>query len=104
MTHRRRPCRRRLVALLLLTLFVAQTGRIAAQTVPCVAIDRDDLPRNCTFMEKWGQCLYEAEDSFEQCWEEAQNGFGRMACDIARTVDGIACHVASPFTLLRGLS
>jgi hypothetical protein len=55
-------------------------------------------------MEKWGQCLYEAEDSFEQCWEEAQNGFGRMACDIARTVDGIACHVASPFTLLRGLS
>lgn len=99
-----RSHRRRLFAFLVLTLVFIHVSGLAAQTIPCEAIDQDDMPRNCTFMEKWGQCLYEADDSYQQCRAEADGGFDRMGCDLAYIVDGMACHIASPFTLIRGLN
>lgn len=103
---------RTLFALVLLTA-LASGGASAQSEVECIAYDVNDLPRECTFLEEWGQCLDAAYDSYLQCVddtgeEEPEGFFAKVAdffeqwaeegvCQAAATVDNTACTIETPF-------
>lgn len=67
----------------------------------CETVDQNDLPRECTFMEEFGECLSNAEDSWETCLEYANgNWLIEEACDLGGAVDLLACVAALPFELI----
>lgn len=58
--------------------------------VPCVATTIEGDPRNCTFMEKYGQCLDDAYDSYEGC-KAGNTGFKAALCYMELGVNITAC-------------
>lgn len=57
----------------------------------CEAVDMNDLPRECTFMEEYGACLVAAMDSLDTCLDAATSLLGTAGCWIGYEVDFYAC-------------
>jgi hypothetical protein len=80
---------------------------LPAQTLPaqegtgCFAVDMDDMPRDCTFLEEHGACLWNALDSHDACKEGADGFLDHAACEIGVQVDLLACNLALPWRLLK---
>lgn len=87
------------VALALVTL-VNAGGLTAGE---CTALDMNDLPRECTFLERTGGCMAAAADSFMQCVDgyDGDSKFGQAwhttKCQIAAVADQGACAFEAPF-------
>lgn len=74
---------------------------LPAQVAGCIAVDRNDLPRNCTFLEEHGGCLWSALDSYDTCVGGSEGFFDRIACELGVQVDLLACNFGLPWRLLR---
>lgn len=92
----RRPLRLALIALLSLSATLASAQSVWA----CEAIDRYDLPRPCTFMEEWGECLWNALDSLDQCLERKESLLDAVRCHTGTQVDLLACNLGAPLQFL----
>jgi hypothetical protein len=91
------------VALLLGLSVLLPARELPAQDTGCIAVDMDDMPRPCTFLEEHGACLWYSLDSYYSC-EEAADGFLDMAaCHIGVQVDLLACNLGLPWRLIRSL-
>lgn len=77
------------------------TQELPAQDTGCIAVDRYDLPRDCTFLEEHGACLWNALDSHDLCSDGADGFFDHAACEIGVQVDLLACNLGLPWRLLR---
>jgi len=89
--------------ILLGAVVVLPTQELPAQDTRCIAVDRYDMPRNCTFLEEHGQCLWEALDSWETCWEEADGFLDRLGCDVGVQFDLLACNLGLPWRLIKSV-
>lgn len=72
---------------------------LPAQDGGCIAVDRYDQPRQCTFLEEHGMCLVTALESYYQCKDEG-GFFHDLGCYIAVQIDLFACNLSMPFKLL----
>jgi hypothetical protein len=77
------------------------TQELPAQSTGCIAVDQFDMPRDCTFLEEHGACLWNALDSHGSCRLDADNFFERAACEIGVQVDLLACNFGLPWRLLQ---
>jgi hypothetical protein len=91
-----------LVFLGLAVLLPAQ--RLPAQDTQCIAVDRYDMPRDCTFLEEHGACLWNSLDSYGACLDEGDGFWDRMACEVGVQVDLLACNLGLPWTLLKSIA
>lgn len=81
----------------------------AAQS--CSAYTQEYQKRRCTFLEEYGNCLFNAYDSYDTCMESARRrktGLSRsavrLACGIGVQVDLFACHLALPVHIFKDLT
>ena len=74
---------------------------LPAQSVGCPAVDLHDMPRDCTFLEEHGACLWYALDSYEACRAESNGFWDRAACEVGVQVDLLACNVSIPWRLIK---
>jgi hypothetical protein len=80
------------------------TQELPAQDGPgCFAVDQDDQPRDCTFLEEHGACLWNALDSYGTCRNESDGFLDRAACEIGVQVDLLACNLGMPVRLVKSL-
>ena len=89
------------VIILLGAVVLLPTQERPAQDTACMAVDRYDMPRNCTFLEEHGGCLWNALDSHDMCWDSADGFFAHAACEIGVQVDLLACNLGLPWRLLQ---
>jgi hypothetical protein len=96
-----------LLALLLVTVVLAHDA--GAASTECEALDRHGLPRDCTFTEEFGQCAWNAYDSYWQCIRSAEEAHGRdtidfalaaTGCELGYYMDLAVCGLASPLKML----
>ena len=78
-------------------LAVAATS---AQAFECEAEDRTGRPRDCTFTEEIGYCMWSAEDSGRACAEDADGFWEDAICRAAFVIDVLACEAGAPFELI----
>lgn len=57
----------------------------------CQAVDANDLPRECTFLEEYGSCLVSAIDSLNTCLDAATGWLSTGACWLGYEIDFYAC-------------
>ena len=69
----------------------------------CIAVDQNDMPRDCTFLEEHGACLWNALDSYATCRDWASGFLDRAACEISVQVDLLACNLGMPVRLIKSL-
>jgi hypothetical protein len=69
----------------------------------CIAVDMNDMPRDCTFLEEHGSCLWNALDSYYSCRESADGFLERAACEVGVQVDLLACNLGMPVRLIKSL-
>jgi hypothetical protein len=69
----------------------------------CIAVDKHEMPRDCTFLEEHGACLWNALDSHDTCVEDAEGFLDKAACEIAVQVDLLACNLGMPVRLIKSL-
>lgn len=98
------PSRRRAAVLVwaliaVAVLVFARAPAVSAQA-ECEAVDMDEIPRACTFLERHGQCLWNSLDSYDRCVEDSQWIWERAGCEIAVQVDLLACNFALPWRFL----
>lgn len=91
-----RPLRLVMIALLALGATLATAQSVWA----CEALDRYDYPRPCTFMEKYGECLWSALDSLDQCLERKESFLDGLACHAGTQVDLLACNLGMPIEFI----
>ena len=73
----------------------------AAAWAECTAVDRNDLPRDCTALEELGGCMDTAMESAQQCAEDGSL-WGRYRCFELGFIDMAACVLVSPLrTILK---
>jgi hypothetical protein len=73
----------------------------AVVAVECIAVDRYDLPRDCTALEELGHCLSNAHDVVEQCLEEnTLSIWGWYRCHEDGAIDMAACYLISPWKIV----
>jgi hypothetical protein len=89
------------VVIILGVAVMAPTQELPAQSTDCVAVDQNDQPRACTFLEEHGSCLWNALDSFGSCEDTAGSLAGLVGCHVAVQIDLLACNLATPLTLLK---
>ncbi len=77
--------------------------QLPAQVNGCIAVDRHDLPRPCTFVEEHGACLWYALDSFDTCEEDAGGFLDHATCHVAVQFDLLACNLGLPWRLIKSL-
>ena len=77
--------------------------RLPAQEEGCIAVDRHDLPRPCTFLEEHGGCLWNAFESYDACKEDADGLFQHLACELGVQVDLLACNLGLPWRLIKSI-
>lgn len=87
------------IALVLVVLGTPPSAR--AQDTGCIAVDQNELPRDCTFLEEHGACLVNALDSYDTCIESVDSLMDRIVCEAGVQVDLFACNVALPWHLLK---
>jgi len=75
----------------------------AQDTGGCEAVDVYGVPRNCTFLEEHGACLWYALDSHDSCAMDAEGFWGHAACEVGVQVDLLACNLGMPWRLLQSL-
>jgi hypothetical protein len=95
-----RPVLWGVVLLLGLGVFLP-TQRLPAQDTQCIAVDRYDQPRDCTFLEEHGACLWNAFDSYYTCIDESDGFWDRAACEMGIQVDLFACNMGIPWRLIK---
>jgi hypothetical protein len=76
---------------------------LPAQDTSCAAVDRNDQPRPCTFLEEHGGCLWYALDSYYSCVEDGEGFLDRVACEVAVQVDLLACNLGLPWRLIKSV-
>ena len=76
---------------------------LPAQDTGCIAVDMDDMPRDCTFLEEHGACLWNALDSYEACKDYADGFLDHAGCEIGVQVDLLACNFGLPWRLLKAI-
>lgn len=76
---------------------------LPAQDTACSAVDRDDQPRPCTFLEEHGGCLWYALDSYYSCKEDADGFLDHAACELGVQVDLLACNLGLPWRLIKSV-
>ena len=76
------------------------TGGLPAQDAGCIAVDSNDMPRSCTFLEEHGGCLWYALDSYDSCMEETEGFWASAGCQIGVQVDLLACNMSMPIRLI----
>jgi hypothetical protein len=84
-----------------LVLAVLAVGAIllsAQQVWACETLDKDGNPRDCTFLEEFGECLYNAQDSHDSC--DASRGDESWLCDTGLVIDAGACAAGAPLSFL----
>ena len=91
------------VLLLGLGLFLPAQELPAQDATGCIAVDMNDLPRDCTFLEEHGACLWNALDSYGSCREQSGGFFDRVSCEIGVQVDLLACNLGMPVRLIKSL-
>lgn len=84
-------------------LFLAPAPGLPAQDVGCIAVDQDDMPRACTFLEEHGACLWAALDSHEGCRLDAEGFLESISCDIGVQIDLLACNFGLPWRLIQSV-
>ena len=88
------------LVLVIMAVFTGPTTA-GAQDTGCVAVDQNEMPRDCTFLEEHGKCLTEALDSYDTCVADTDDFFDRLICETAVQVDLFACNVALPWTFFK---
>lgn len=91
-----------IILLLSLTVLLPREG-LPAQDSGCVAVDMNDQPRPCTFLESHGACLWAALDSYDACIEGVGGFFERVGCELGVQVDLLACNLGLPWRLLKSI-
>ena len=76
---------------------------LPAQSAGCLAVDQYDMPRDCTFLEEHGACLWNALDSRETCKDGADGFWENAACEVGVQVDLLACNFGLPWRLIRAV-
>ncbi len=92
----RRPLRLALVALLTLAASLASAQAVWA----CDAYDSHGSPRDCTFLERYGECLWNAMDSHYQCMEKKTSLLDGVRCHAGTQVDLLSCNLGMPFKFI----
>jgi len=77
--------------------------KLPAQDYGCIAVDLNDLPRQCTFLEEHGACLWNAFDSYDGCKVEADGFLDHLSCEIGVQVDLLACNFGLPWRLIQAV-
>jgi len=83
---------------------LAPAQDLPAQSSGCIAVDKDDMRRECTFMENHGYCLVSALDSRDTCLEAADGWLGKLGCEVGAQVDLFACNVVLPLALIKSVT
>jgi hypothetical protein len=91
------------VALLGLGLFLPVQELPAQDETGCIAVDKHGMPRDCTFLEEHGACLWNALDSYDTCREDSDGFLDRAGCEIGVQVDLLACNLGMPVRLIKSL-
>lgn len=81
-----------LTATLAVASFSAPPPADAAQE--CRFMMDDGTPRECTFTERYGQCLYWAYYSYITCSDPDDGWGGWLICEAGYQVDLLACSLA----------
>ena len=79
------------------------TGELPAQSVGCIAVDSYYMPRECTFLEEHGECLWSALDSYHGCMEDTEGFWASVGCQIGVQVDLLACNLSMPLRLIKAI-
>ena len=69
----------------------------------CIAVDQNEMPRDCTFLEEHGACLWNALDSYWSCRKHSDGFIDRTVCEVAVQVDLLACNLGMPVRLIKSL-
>ena len=91
------------IIILLGVAVLLPTQELPAQDTGCFAVDMNDMPRNCTFLEEHGACLWNALDSHDACNGDADGFLDHAACEIGVQVDLLACNLGLPWRLLHAV-
>jgi hypothetical protein len=91
------------IVILFTLMLVLPIRRLPAQESSCIAVDMNDMPRACTFLENHGACLVGALDSYYACREGAGGILDRLACEIGVQVDLLACNLGLPWRLIEAI-
>lgn len=67
----------------------------------CPAVDDLGDPRDCTFTERYGECLVTAYESYTGCVGDSDDWFDRAVCEGAVQIDLLACHASLPWEIIR---
>jgi hypothetical protein len=80
--------------------FLVQTSALAADD-DCERMTSTGSTRDCTYLEEMHECLDDANDSYDDCVEDAssQDGFfaeavNRLGCEASSVVNIAACGLA----------
>jgi hypothetical protein len=97
-----RPPRVRLLVLWIafLSLF-GQVAGLHAQDDECVRLTSTGRERDCTYLEEMRDCIDDANDSFDECVDDAaeQETLGGwfvnwVGCEVASAVNNTACAIS----------
>ena len=91
------------IIVLLTLLVVLPPRRLPAQTSGCEAVDLNDQPRPCTFLEEHGACLWYSLDSYYQCRDLSDGFLDRVSCEVGVQVDLLACNFSLPWRLIESI-
>jgi hypothetical protein len=89
--------------ILLTLLVVLPARRLPAQDTSCQAVDMDDMPRPCTFLEEHGACLWYALDSYYMCRDGSDGFLSRLGCEVGVQVDLLACNLSLPWRVIESI-
>lgn len=92
------------LALLLATLTLTAGAPDAAAAQECQFQLEDGSIRKCTFTEQYGQCLFGAWQSYQDCLVMGETWAHKLMCDVAVEVDMLACTLGMLGDAVRLLS
>lgn len=96
--------RRRPVRLALLACLALGATLLSAQSVwACEVLDRYGDLRSCTFLEEYGECLWNVMDAHEQCMERKENFLDGFVCHLGTQVDVSVCNLGLPIQFIQKL-
>jgi len=91
------------IVLLLGVAVLLPTQDLPAQDTKCQAVDKYDQPRDCTFLEEHGACLWNALDSYDTCKGDADGFLENTVCEVGVQVDLLACNLGMPLRLFKSV-
>lgn len=92
----------RFATLVLALTFLSTT--VPVHALDCQAVDLNEMPRNCTFLEEYGSCLENARASWAQCIDKSGGSWWRKElCNAGGAVDLIVCGAGTPFSFVKAV-